>query len=215
MKRVRTSRFARSPWRQRARFAPRSAFTLLELLIALALIATVAMMTWPAIMRSTADYRLRRAAQEIRAALARTRAFAVESGVPYQFLYEPGGRRYVAIPAEREGLATPLGGVRSLTTSTDDLERTSGSLPEQMTFQGSTDRTSVQRLQPELFAGLSDAAELGGVSWASPIVFSEDGTTNDDTLSIADPQKSRSVELKVRGFTGVTSVGPVSMEVAL
>lgn len=191
----------------------RFAFTLLELLIALAVLTLVTLMAWPSVTRRLEENRLQRAGQQVRNEIADTRTRAVESGVLYQFLYEPGGRRFVSIPAERDGAAPRRAGV-SLEVASDDLPRYAGELPEGLVFAGSADRLSVQKVQPELFSGLGDAAGLAGIAWAAPVVFREDGSTDDDEFSVSDLKKSKSIPLEIRGFTGSALVGKVTAQEA-
>lgn len=52
------------------------------------------------------------------------------------------------------------------------------------------------------FSALPDARDLAIVSWSPPIVFQADGTGPDQTITLTDPQESRSVVIALRGLTG-------------
>lgn len=72
----------------------RSGFTLLELLITLSVMAAVAAMALPAMRGPLDKSRLRGAAREVQAALAKSRAMAIREGREVEFLYEMDGDHY-------------------------------------------------------------------------------------------------------------------------
>ncbi len=74
--------------------AQRSGFTLLELLITLSVMAAVAAMALPAMRGPLDKSRLRGAAREVQAALAKSRAMAIREGREVEFLYETDGGHY-------------------------------------------------------------------------------------------------------------------------
>ena len=69
-------------------------FTLLEILVVLAVLAMLASLTWPSVRRMFDKRELLGAAQEVRAALAKTRLRAIESGVSRQFRWQVGDSHY-------------------------------------------------------------------------------------------------------------------------
>lgn len=72
----------------------RSGFTLPELLITMAVLAAVAAMTLPAMRGPLDKSRLRSAARDVQAALARARASAIRDGREVQFVYQSGGTTF-------------------------------------------------------------------------------------------------------------------------
>ncbi|MFV1966642.1 MAG: Tfp pilus assembly protein FimT/FimU [Pirellulaceae bacterium] len=72
----------------------RSAYTLNEMLIVVALIGAFTAMAFPALRKPLAKHQLRAAAKQLRAELARTRLEAIESGETLQFRFVPGGNSY-------------------------------------------------------------------------------------------------------------------------
>ncbi len=69
-------------------------FTLLEILVVLAVLAMLASLTWPSVRRMFDKRELLGAAQEVCAALAKTRLRAIESGVSRQFRWQVGDSHY-------------------------------------------------------------------------------------------------------------------------
>ena len=91
-------RFSRSTIRNRV-----SGFTLIEVLLALAIIMTLAAVSWTPLLTSWSEHRLKAAAEDVRSVLAGTRIRSLESDTIWQFRYEPGGDKYVRIPYKQTG----------------------------------------------------------------------------------------------------------------
>jgi prepilin-type N-terminal cleavage/methylation domain-containing protein len=88
-------RFAR-----RSTSAARSAFTLLELLLVLVVLAAAFGMAWPWIEAATARHGLESQVERVRRILAAARTRSIEAGVPFEFRLEAGGRRFELAPTE-------------------------------------------------------------------------------------------------------------------
>ncbi len=95
------------------RLRERCGYTLLELLIALGILAAIAGLTLPALRGPLDKSRLRYSAREVQSALAKTRALAIRAGEAHSFRYEIGGRNF-----------------RIETTAVADVPSTAGSLLE-------------------------------------------------------------------------------------
>jgi prepilin-type N-terminal cleavage/methylation domain-containing protein len=83
-------------------------FSLLEMVVVVAVLASLLAITMPAIFRPLGKSGLREAAKQVQAALLEARTRAVEAGVLQEFRYEPGGRRY-EIRARRDEDTEPSG----------------------------------------------------------------------------------------------------------
>ncbi len=92
-------------------------------------------MAMPALMRCDRDTHLRSAAEHLCGRHLGDPQPAIDSGLIYQFLYEPGGRRFVSIPYERESAPGDNRRIRiTSSVATDDLPRRSGELPVGLVF---------------------------------------------------------------------------------
>ena len=186
----------------RADFAPvRAGFTLVEALVVLALLATVAAVVTPAALRVFEGYALKQSAEAVRDDLTRARLSAVQEGMEYHFRTEPGGARWVVIPGEREPVA-PDGQPAYVPVR-------SGTLAAGVTFLSDAPaELAGGALDPALFEGLPDAQALAGLNWADPLVFLPDGTAERETVTVAD-DGGRAMRVAVRALTGAATVGPV------
>lgn len=187
-------------------------YTLIEMLLALAVLAAVAAITWPAMTRVYADRQLREGAERARVLAASSRLRAIDAGLIYQFRYEPGGRRYVVAPYER-GIADAGASTNVVADPTEAASiAESGQLPEGVMFAASgVESYTGERLDPALLAELPDALGLSQASWSAPLLFFPDGTAEDATLTIVD-EREQSIDLTIRGLTGAVTVGPVTRE---
>lgn len=192
-----------------ARRMARSAFTLIEMLLVLAVLVAFTTIAWPSFQRLYATQYLLEGGELVRLQFASTRTRAIESGIVYQFRWEPDGRRYLSLPYEAELDLDPEGDVQGALTGTL-TRRFVGELPEKLKFVGGAD-SGGQSLPPELFESFPDSDKLAAVAWSAPVLFQPDGSAVDGELIIGD-QSSRRVALVLRGATGAISVSPIQQE---
>lgn len=98
-------------------------FTLLEMLVVLALIAAASVLAMAAFGDGLRGARLQAAAKEVAAQLRFTRARAIASGVPQEFVIDPGARTWRA-PNGRHGRLPDAGEL--VFTGARDLQPTAG-----------------------------------------------------------------------------------------
>ena len=138
---------------------------------------------------------------------------ALDSGVTYQFRFEPEGQHYLMIPYESDVLAAPdASSGDSASTLGGASFKYAGKLPEDIrfAFEEDVDGTA-ERLPDELLDGLPDAHDLKDAAWSPPLLFYPDGTAIDAAFRAID-SKSQLVRLSVRGLTGAVTVSSVEME---
>ncbi len=191
-------------------------FTLVELLMALALVAVLAAITVPSALRMQSNSKLAGAAEQVRAQLAGTRVRAIESGLVYQFRYEPDGRNFIGVPFEREFEgsnlnATGTGG----TIGVGLLTRFAGQLPEGFRFIACCLPTGAEssQLTEDAFGQLPNADDLSSVTWSPPILFVPDGAGIDAAFEVTDG-RGQAIRVQVRGLTGAATVGRMHAEAA-
>ena len=190
----------------------RRAFTLLELLLVLGLIAAMVGIAWPALRGPLGGARLREAAKQVRVEMSRTRLSAMEADAVFELQYalETGQfrvRRMLDLnPAENEECATADYASSDESTNGDEgpaVGWTEFALPAGVVFSdpllvGQTEEAEAGAAT--VTAGASDA-----MSWSAPIVFFPDGTTSTTELVLRN-ERGDEVVVSLRGLTGVSQV---------
>jgi prepilin-type N-terminal cleavage/methylation domain-containing protein len=188
----------------------RSAFSLIELLIVLALLAAVAAITTPTLISEMRNNQVFEAGETVREVLAESRKYAIDSGIDYEFRYEPGGQYFVVIPSEDEP-----SNANSMQddSSVANYVSVSGELPENFQIRAMEDSAgeSVESLPPETFGQLENALQLSQKTWSRPILFHFDGTAQDFQFRVSDDER-RTVEISIRGLTGAIRLSQVYQE---
>jgi hypothetical protein len=180
----------------------RAGYTIFEILMVLAVLVLILSLAWPTIESFQSEYRVRQGGQLVQARLAAARVHAVESGLTYQFRFEPGGQRFLVLPVDQQALLAPAQGRRP--------KKLAGILPSDkaMFDPSSTGSAGGQQIPGEWLAGIPDADKFGGATWSAPAYFYADGTASAVRLVIRD-KKSHMVTVSVRPLTGSVSVSKV------
>lgn len=202
----------------------RAAFTVLELIIAIAVIAVLAGLSTPRMLRLLKEQRLKDDTEQVRQLLDRARVQAIEKGIAFQFRYEPEGRRFTLLPYEltepvnpgQSGGAFATGGGVAGTGQPGSVAQSTAypvfELSEECRFftpSSLSGPTIVTEQLPQHFMDmLRGGASLGDVSWAPPIVYYPNGTATNGRVLVIDDAK-RFLELSVRDLTGTVSVSPI------
>lgn len=183
---------------------PRSGFTLIEVLLVVAIMMTMIALAWTPLLRSWGDHRLKAATEDVRSTLAGTRIQSLESDTIWQFRFEPGGNHYVRVPYQQ---------TQSQSESSSAVGRMSLILPEGLTFSENTSSitTRSEPLSALDVQGLTDAGELTGLSWSTPILFYSDGTASEETFQVIDDEAGE-LTVSVRDLTGAVTVKSESFE---
>jgi len=172
-------------------------YTLVELLIVLAVLASLAGLSWPAVREMLAKSELQNAARQFRAALLKVRLDAIQSGTVRQLRYRPGtGRFEVSVLA---AVDSEPGG--------DELGLAAGAPPD----GSGEDRLSAgvsfhEPDEPQPADRLPDSAELQPDEWSAPILFFPNGRTSDARIRL-EGRRGYRIEVTLRGITGAVTVG--------
>jgi len=186
------------------------AFTLLEMVVVLAIVVTTTAFTWPALRKSLARGQLLDSAKLVRTVLARARLEAIESGRPRMFRYELEGRRFEVLPVTGSPATTAdeFGTIGSSATESEAVATYSADLPVGMRFVSRAWGRSVDfdRADPtRLPAGDSSSAASAGIDWAEPIVFYPHGGAQDAELRLVGEGGIGTI-LWLRGLTGTAII---------
>lgn len=187
----------------------RRGFTLLELLIVLAILVVVVGLGWPSLRKMAERRELLDAARSLRGTLLRARLDAIEHGCVYQFRYRTGSGGYEVAPLDQR-VAIPDEMLAAMPTDPDSAG-------------GPSDWTSdTQRSANEMFlrggivfldpAVPAEETRSEGISveepseeWSDPILFFPNGRTFRAPLRLAS--RWFHVDIAVRGLSGSVAVG--------
>jgi type II secretory pathway pseudopilin PulG len=197
----------------------RRGYTVAELIVVLVLIAGALAMTLPSILAPYNKAELQDAAKQVRTGLSQARVAAITSGVPHEFRYQPGGRRFMVaprasfsdglalqgadVPASESAAAAVAWGEAPAETAFP-TESLAEELPQGVVFAipAGEEAASPQFDSPPATDETSPAAD----SWSAPIVFYPNGCTSNERIRLFG-QDDFSVDLLLRGLTGTTTIG--------
>ncbi|GIS63558.1 MAG: hypothetical protein CM1200mP2_57830 [Planctomycetaceae bacterium] len=138
----------------------RRAVTLIEVLLVLSILVSLAALSYPSVDRMLDQLAMDEAVSPVRNHLAGTRFRALDAGLTWQFRIEPGGRRYVAVPYEFDEV-DEIEGDDQEQQAHGVLPRVSGQLPEGYSFSPVDEMTAdVEALDERAIAGLTEVTQL-------------------------------------------------------
>ncbi len=197
---------------------PIRGYTLLEMVIVTAIIASMVALSIPAMQASLGTSELRDAAKQVRAGLTKARWRAIETGAACQFRYQSGsgrfevgpkptlqagsGLRFVsarAVVASAPMGSNPAGGRRAAADEAVPYE-----LPAGVRFSG---REFDDRNTPDLPSfDSASTARLDARQWSAPIVFYPNGRTSAARIRLIGG-RDLYVDVTLRGVTGIAKIG--------
>jgi prepilin-type N-terminal cleavage/methylation domain-containing protein len=191
----------------------RDAFTLLEVVLVLALIVVLAALTMPALDGPLATRRLQSAADQVCAAWIRARLWAMDSGQVHVFTCDLEQGTYRVAPYDGlNGQATNVVGdgvdvdlPRDVHAVVPRSPLSEGHLPENVIFASGQTADA-----PPMAAGGPSGGALGaaGLAAGAPIVFYPDGTSSTAEVWLLN-DRGQAVPVRLRGLTGTAIVGEV------
>lgn len=198
----------------------RSGYTMVELLLVLAVVGVILAVAWPNVMRISSQQQLTDSGERVRSVASSARVHAIDKGLAYQFRYELGGTHFLVVPFEREfeGVSPNARGTGTA-AGLGKFSKASGTLPKGVTFAtptllnpgtagGAAVTTAGQRLNSAVLSGLPEASKLETLSWSGPILFQPDGSAADASMDLVDKRHQR-ITIRIRGVTGAISVSRI------
>jgi len=216
----------------------RRGFTLLELIIVLALLAMLAAIVWPLLRNPLQRSVTQRAARQLVDDLARARLNAIETGRTMAFRYEPGGGRYSIAPADTladgESMSARTEVQRVLEGEESGEEAGFELVVEAVLEAGVNFRDPEEAEVPDFASGstldamLADEmaeteevkplierenimAEDSDTSWTAPVFIYPTGRAENASFVLRGPD-NYSVTVTLRGLTGAVNIGPLEQE---
>lgn len=180
---------------------PRSAVTLIELMLVLVLLVIIASLSIPVLQGSLTQAKLENGAELLRSAWTRARLAATESGDTKVFRFEQNGSRFQVISLGELGLpeqATIQPDETGEREAVDVLRLDEARLPDGVLFASADISASAQ------VSALTGGVAAGTV-WSAPIVFRPDGTTSDAVVVLTNDTQ-QTIRVILRGLTGVSRI---------
>ncbi len=197
----------------------RSGFSLVELLIVMAVLAAVAGLVLPSMRGPLDKSRLTGAAKELQASLAKARSLAIRESSQVVFRYEISGDRYIIerAPDVLNTMITALEDSSGAATTPSGLATESAATPTQpIDVTGESNLISLTLREGQLPVGVTFAepvtsglitSETSATSlqrWSDPIRFQPSGRTEDATIRVIG-QRDFAVDVTLRGLTAMAS----------
>ncbi len=197
----------------------RIGFSLLELLIVMAVLAAVAGLVLPSMRGPLDKSRLTGAAKELQASLAKARSLAIRESSQVFFRYEISGDRYVIerAPVPINAMVTVLEDPSGATMTPAGLSTESAEAPTQpiddtaanglisLTLREGRLPTGVTFVLPVASGSVtSEPSTTSRRRWSDPIRFQPSGRTQDVTIRVAG-QRDFVVDITLRGLTATAS----------
>lgn len=183
-------------------------YTLLELIVVVALVALLVGLSLPAMRGPLSKSELRSAARQVCHELAKARLDAIQSGVARQFRFRPGTRRFEIARRSTSPAGTRLpftsgvaGGPPATAGGPLQGETARFDLPDGVCFFGQKKaQTSPIDFPP--------TAAAGTVEWSTPVMIYANGRTSSARIRLHG-ERGYYVDLTLRGLTGSTKIGKV------
>ncbi len=190
----------------------RRGFTLVEILIVMAVLVVIFAMAVPLIRKPLVRREVQSAADSVRTKMFHARIGAMRSSHVYTFQYQPGSGTYRVSPQELASAQTADGsqGATEDPVLADGEHQPSedGSLPDGMRLiADDSPDPDASDAAPAAIAQGGD----GGNGWSDPIFFYPDGTTSDARLIVASG-RGYAIHIRIRGVTGNVVVGSPVVE---
>lgn len=208
-----------SAGKRRCAWRSRRGVTLFEVLLVAAILAVIAGLSMPSVLGRLAENSLKDDASKVRQQLAGCAVKAADSGLVYQFRYEPGGRRYAVLPFERPdaGSAGRSSGSEDEVAgqSSNAAAVHSGMLSTGVRFgggsggdPGNAEAVSAGPLPSEWLSLLSDGDTLGDVAWSAPVLFYPNGTATNDRL-VLESNRDQRIRVSIRSLTASVTTSSI------
>ena len=167
----------------------RQAYTLMEMLLVMALIVIMTAVSIPVMQTMLTDSRLTAAGDAVRARLADTRGKAMEEGRPWRLAFIANTGVYQYAPED----STEWDQVHQELVDKDDQVR--DKLPDEIIFAANGEDISGHK-----------EASTPGVKWETIAIYVPDGSARDDTMTYFGKPGLIPMRMRLRSLTGAVTL---------
>ena len=194
----------------------RNGFTLLEMILVLAILVAAAAIATPALQGVMRNTSLKAGADLVRSEWMRAHVKAMKTGRIQLFRYEQAGRKFIVEPyisdddelesngAPATASAAPGGNASAHTGAPPQL-------PDGITFVGGDSATDSRGAAAEQSA---PSTAGGQAAWSQPILFYPDGSSSDAYVVVGNTRQL-GIRVELRGMTGTARVGEIAQTMSL
>lgn len=183
------------------RVAARGAYTLVELLIVVALLTVILSLTLPSVRQLAARSELQDAARLVRVRLLEARLAAIDSGNLTYFRYQLGGDQFEVGQAGTLPSADQAAGLEAAPLGVDGGDFPAATEPQRLPLGMQFVDPAAE---PPLETPVADDGGVAELAWSEPLLFFPNGRTLNARLALANA--SHRVALSIRGLTGTVQV---------
>jgi len=189
------------------------AFTLIEIMLVLAIMVVLAAVAAPALRGVMQDAALKNAADTVRIHWTKAHVKAMKTGRIQVFRFEQNGSRFTVQPwaaADDEVEAAPavqgFGTAEEETASPRLDESSAVTLPEGTQFAAGA--AALEGRAQSIEKDIKDANKFEA-DWSQPILFYPDGSSSDAWVIVAG-EREVAIRVELRGMTGTTTIGEIT-----
>ena len=186
----------------------RAAFTLLEMILVLALLVIVAALATPSLVSMQPYYRNQGGADALKSAFANARAAAMDTGQPYRVAIVPGKSNFRVAPDDPTywtGSSQPFNSEESTTITIIESAAPKG------VVLSLDDSTGVVMSEDDEDTVLS-AESIGPDQWRTLAVLLPDGSAREDARVILRTRGTYPLLVYLRSLTGIATAHPLAQE---
>jgi type II secretion system protein H len=176
-------------------------FSLLELIVVLAIIVLVAAMSVPMLQRSFSSQKLNKGADLVRSEMSRARIQAMRTGEIHALFYEPGGTQF-KVAEFNETVENIIANNRVDPVRTSNVDFSNGMLPKEVRF-------AAHDIIKDFRSQTAMSNTSIGQGNMEPILFYPDGTSQSATITLQNKEGDL-IEINLRGLTGMATVRKVA-----
>ena len=192
----------------------RRGFTLIEIMLVLAIIVVIAAFATPALRSVMQDAALKNAADTVRIHWTKAHVKAMKTGRIQVFRFEMNGTKFTVQPwaaADDELEAAPavqgFGAAEEEVASPKLDESTAVTLPEGTLFVAGA--AALEGRAQSIEKDIKDANKFEA-DWSQPILFYPDGNSSDAWVIITGEREGVAIRVELRGMTGSATIGEIS-----
>ena len=200
-----------SPHGHRRLGKQRAGFTLLEIMLVLAILVAMGAIAWPSFSRAYESSKLKATADKVLSILGKARVQAMTSGQTQVFRFQKDSGSYTVEQLADDSATLDASTTSDTTTttvgassSTPDGKAAATQLPEGYVFSAG------DRVLDDRTAAAESAITSSNFDTSSPpVLFYSDGTSSEAQLTIAN-QNGRTITISLRALTGTAHMGEVT-----